>query len=185
MRRFSFHSFPLPVNSNSSSNNNIIFCKIIFVGAIPVILSSGKKKRAFDGKFVSRNNFRRAIIIRHANRNEISSYVWDLLFCFRGLLLSAKDHNYRNTLATVFPLLTVRSTSLVVLCVSYFNLWLVVFDPTHCCHYLRTKLFPQRSVLIPIDCCVVGSEPSMLNLLVLLKLKSRTAEGVRLSSVLF
>ena len=88
-------------------------------------------------------------------------------------------------LATVLPLLTVRSTSLVVLCVSYFNLWLVVFDPTHCCHYLRTKLFPQRSVLIPIDCCVVSSEPSMLNLLVLLKLESQTAKGVRLSSVLF
>ena len=69
--------------------------------------------------------------------------------------------------------------------VIFFNLWLVVFDPTHCCHCLRTKLFPQRSVLIPIDCCAVGSEPSTLNLLVLLKLKCLTAGGVRLSSVLF
>ena len=47
----------------ASQNSITIFSfKIIFVGPIPVMFSSGKKKRALDGKSVSRNNFLRAIL---------------------------------------------------------------------------------------------------------------------------
>ena len=98
--------------------------------------------------------------------------------------------NYWNASATALPLLTVNYTPRYFIgCVTCWLFSLICGWWVSIQHIVVIiwgwKFFPQPLVLIPIDCPVVGPEPSMLNLLALSKKKCRMAEGVWLSSVLF
>ena len=124
------------------------------------------------------------------NRNEIPSYWWDLYSVCVDCYCKRRIKNYWNALATALPLLTGNYTPRYFIgCVTCWLFSLICGWWVSIQHIVviiwRWKFFLKPSVLIPIDCPVVGPEPSMLNLLALSKKKCRMAKGVQLSSVLF
>lgn len=102
-RIFPFTIFPCQFNDTISPRTAFSFSRTILVSPIPVIFSSGKKNSAFEGNWVSRNNFLRAILIS----NRVTAINW-----VRGIFYSVPvdvyclrmDLKSKNTIGHFIPL---------------------------------------------------------------------------------